>query len=89
MASKGGALRQITRVFIENKMAVVGLAFIVFMILFCFVGPLVYHTNQTNSQRSSCSPTAQNAPPGKGIPSGPTPRASTSWAASCSGGRTR
>ena len=41
---------QILRVFVENKLAVVGVAVIVFFVLFCFVGPLLYHTNQTNAQ---------------------------------------
>lgn len=33
-------------VFLENKLAVTGLAIFVFMLLFCFVGPHLYHTNQ-------------------------------------------
>ena len=33
-------------VFWENKLAVAGVAIYVFMILFCFVGPHIYHTNQ-------------------------------------------
>ncbi len=40
---------QLLRVFIENRLAVVGVAIIVFAILFCFVGPLIYHTNQTDA----------------------------------------
>jgi ABC-type dipeptide/oligopeptide/nickel transport system permease subunit len=35
------------REFFYNRLAVVGLAVLVFFILFCFVGPLVHHTNQT------------------------------------------
>ena len=38
------------RVFVENKLAVVGLGVIVLAILFCCVGPFFYHTNQTNAQ---------------------------------------
>ncbi len=34
------------RTFVENRLAVVGGAVVVFFILFCFVGPLFYHTNQ-------------------------------------------
>jgi len=34
-------------VFLENKLAVTGLGIFVFMVLFCFVGPHLYHTNQT------------------------------------------
>ncbi len=33
-------------VFLENKLAVIGVGIFAFMVLFCFVGPLVYHTNQ-------------------------------------------
>ncbi|MEO6858444.1 MAG: ABC transporter permease [Solirubrobacteraceae bacterium] len=35
------------REFLDNRLAVVGLLVILFFVLFCFVGPLVYHTNQT------------------------------------------
>ena len=34
-------------VFAENKLALVGLGFVVFVLLFCFVGPHIYVTNQT------------------------------------------
>ncbi|MFZ1063801.1 MAG: ABC transporter permease [Acidimicrobiales bacterium] len=35
--------------FVENKLAVVGAAIIVFFLLFCFVGPFFYHTNQLDT----------------------------------------
>jgi ABC-type dipeptide/oligopeptide/nickel transport system permease subunit len=35
------------REFLDNRLAVVGLLVILFFVLFCFVGPLIYHTNQT------------------------------------------
>jgi len=50
--AKGSALRQVGRVFVENKLAVVGLVIIVAMFLFCWLGPVFYHTNQTNAQES-------------------------------------
>jgi peptide/nickel transport system permease protein len=34
-------------VFVQNRLAVVGVGIVVFMTLFCFVGPLLYHSNQT------------------------------------------
>jgi peptide/nickel transport system permease protein len=37
-------------VFAENKMAVVSLGIVIFFILFSFVGPLIYHTNQYDAQ---------------------------------------
>jgi len=46
----GGMARQILQVFLENRLAVVGLFVIVFFILFCFVGPVLYHTNQTDAE---------------------------------------
>jgi len=39
-------------VFAENKLALVGLGLVVFMILFCFIGPLIYRTNQVNTNLS-------------------------------------
>jgi peptide/nickel transport system permease protein len=44
-----GMLRRSWEVFAENKLALVGLGFIVFIVLFCFVGPHIYVTNQTNT----------------------------------------
>jgi ABC-type dipeptide/oligopeptide/nickel transport system permease subunit len=35
--------------FMENKLAVAGAGIIVFFVLFCFVGPHLYHTDQANS----------------------------------------
>jgi peptide/nickel transport system permease protein len=67
--STGGMLRQIGRVFLENKLAVVGVGVIVVMVLFCFVGPHLYPTNQTNSQLVLQNSSA-NLPPGNGNPLG-------------------
>lgn len=38
------------REFAENKIALAGLGILVFFVLFCFIGPLVYHTNQSLTQ---------------------------------------
>ena len=35
--------------FVENKLAVVGAGIIVFFLLFCFIGPFLYHTNQVDT----------------------------------------
>jgi peptide/nickel transport system permease protein len=45
----GSAGRLVLRSFLDNRLAVVGLALVVGVVLFCFVGPLIYHTNQTAS----------------------------------------
>jgi peptide/nickel transport system permease protein len=65
----GGLAIQLLRVFVENRLAVVGLVIIVFAILFCWVGPLVYHTNQTDANYVLIHST-QDAPPGHGHPLG-------------------
>jgi peptide/nickel transport system permease protein len=39
-------IRIIARVFVENRLAVLGLVIVVLMIAFCFLGPLFYHTDQ-------------------------------------------
>ncbi len=67
-AQGGGMFVQIARVFVENKLAVVGLATIVLMVLFCFVGPHLYHTDQTNQQ--AVLGTTENGAPGQGHPLG-------------------
>ncbi len=42
----GSAWRMILAVFMENKLATIGIGIIIFFLLFCFVGPLIYHTQQ-------------------------------------------
>ena len=51
--------------FAENRLAVAGLVVIVGLLLFCFVGPLLYHTNQVTTRLAM-----ENLPPGRGRPLG-------------------
>jgi peptide/nickel transport system permease protein len=67
--SRGGLGRQILAVFVQNKLAVAGVVIIVFFILFCFVGPHLYVTNQTDAQVALLK-NPQNAPPQSGFPLG-------------------
>ena len=60
--STGGIARQVFRVFLEHKLAVASLIFIILIVLFCWVGPLIYHTNQTNQELALLNP--ENGPPG-------------------------
>ncbi|MGA3214456.1 MAG: ABC transporter permease [Acidimicrobiales bacterium] len=46
--SIGGLGKIIFRVFAENKLALVSVGMVLFMLLFCFVGPHIYVTNQTD-----------------------------------------
>jgi peptide/nickel transport system permease protein len=49
-------------VFAENKLGLAGLAFVVFILLFCFVGPHLYVTNQTNTNLATylCRPSGSH-----------------------------
>jgi peptide/nickel transport system permease protein len=51
-AKPRGMLRRAWDVFAEHKMALAGLGFLIFIVLFCFVGPLIYRTNQVNTDLS-------------------------------------
>jgi peptide/nickel transport system permease protein len=66
-----GATRLATRSFSEHRLALAGLVIIVLMLLFCFVGPLLYHTNQLVTNLSN----PVTAPPGHGHLLGTDPNA--------------
>jgi peptide/nickel transport system permease protein len=68
-ASSGGMARLILRTFVENKLAVVGAAVLILMVLFCFVGPLFYKTNQTSTAQALATG-LQNAGPSSADPLG-------------------
>jgi len=57
-AKPRGLLRRGWEVFAENKLALASLGMLVFIVLFCFIGPLIYHTDQvhTNLSQSLCPP---------------------------------
>jgi len=55
----------IFEVFMDNKLAIVGAVLIVLIVLFCFVGPIFYHSNQISSNLSIA-----NTSPGHGHPLG-------------------
>jgi len=57
--------RLAVRSFAENKLAVIGVAIIVFFILFSWVGPLFYHGNTSVAELLNT-----NTPPGPGAPLG-------------------
>jgi ABC-type dipeptide/oligopeptide/nickel transport system permease subunit len=64
-APEGGELgavqsgwRLALREFTSNRLAVIGFAILIFFVLFSFVGPLIYHTNQLDT-----SLTSANLPP--------------------------
>ena len=73
-APEGGAVgpiqsgwRLAAREFVQNKLAVVGVVVLVFFLVFCYLGPLVYHGNVLNSNL-----VATNLPPSTGFPLGST-----------------
>ncbi len=62
--TSGSQFRLIAQTFLENKLAVVGLVLVFVAVLFCFLGPHLYHTNQITTSYNI------NQPPGKGHPLG-------------------
>jgi peptide/nickel transport system permease protein len=58
--SGGGLWRMIGRAFTANRLAVLGVGLIVVIVLFCFLGPLIYHTEQfyTNLAAANLPPSA-------------------------------
>jgi peptide/nickel transport system permease protein len=61
-AKPRGMVSRSWEVFAENKLALAGLGFIVFILLFCFVGPHIYVTNQTDTDLTSylCTPSGSH-----------------------------
>lgn len=53
------------REFVSNKLAVTGVGILVFFVLFCYLGPLVYHANLVTVNLD-----VVNDPPGTGAPLG-------------------
>lgn len=62
VSSSGSMLRLFLSVFAENRLALVGAAAIVAMVLFCFLGPVFYHTDQvhTNLLTANLAPSGQH-----------------------------
>jgi peptide/nickel transport system permease protein len=52
-------------VFLENKLAVIGVVLLAAIFIFCFIGPYFYHTNQVTVNLAN-----ENLPPGPGNPLG-------------------
>ena len=52
-------------VFLENKLALIGVVILVAMVLFCYIGPFLYHTDQVHTNLA-----IENQAPGTGHPLG-------------------
>jgi peptide/nickel transport system permease protein len=63
--TRRGFVRALASAFIQNRMALVGTAIVVVMVLFSFVGPLFYHTDQVNTNLA-----IMNQPPSSAHPLG-------------------
>jgi peptide/nickel transport system permease protein len=64
-AAPSRAGRSFAAAFLENRLGVVGLGIIVLVVLFCFAGPLVYHSDQLQANIA-----LTNLGPGAGHPLG-------------------
>ncbi len=40
--------RQRLRIFLQNKLAIASVVYLVLIVLFCYLGPIIWHSNQTN-----------------------------------------
>jgi len=49
VTGSGSIAGLVFRTFLENRLAVLGLSVVVIVAIFCFVGPLFYHTNQVQT----------------------------------------
>src|SRR5947209_6897178 len=65
VAASGSPWVLVARTFAQNKLAIAGLVIIVVMVLFSFIGPLIYHTDQLNPNLSNV-----NLSPGGAYPLG-------------------
>ncbi|MDH2904010.1 MAG: ABC transporter permease [Actinomycetota bacterium] len=53
--------RQRLRIFLQNKLAIGSVIYLVIVVLFCYLGPIIWHFNETNQAAALFSTT--NAPP--------------------------
>jgi peptide/nickel transport system permease protein len=65
MTERAGRRNPVLDDFLRNKRAMGGCAVVLLLVLFCFVGPLIYRTNQTTVNLGLA-----NLPPGPGNPLG-------------------
>jgi peptide/nickel transport system permease protein len=65
VASSGSPWVLVARTFAQNRLALIGLGVVLLVILFSFIGPLIYHTDQINPNLI-----AVNLGPGGGHPLG-------------------
>lgn len=63
--TQGSGWRMTLKAFAENRLALVGVAVVLFFLAFSFIGPHVYHTNQVSGNLGE-----NNLPPGPGHPLG-------------------
>lgn len=66
-AAASGGLRRLITAFTESRLAIAGAILVVLILAFCFIGPLIYHTEQVRVDLA-----AANQPPGPGHPLGTT-----------------
>jgi peptide/nickel transport system permease protein len=64
-ARRGAGSRSFLSAFLENRLGVIGVGLIVAIALFCFLGPLVYHSDQVHANIA-----LTNMAPGAGHPLG-------------------
>jgi peptide/nickel transport system permease protein len=61
--AQGSVFRMVAATFVERRLAIVGLAIIVLMALFSFLGPHLYHTNQVQTNLADANHAPTNGHP--------------------------
>jgi peptide/nickel transport system permease protein len=59
----GGTVARSLSAFVQNKLAVVGLGIVVAFVVFCYLGPLIYHTDQVHIDLSQATLPPSSAHP--------------------------
>jgi peptide/nickel transport system permease protein len=62
--------RSVLTAFKKNRLASVGAGYVILLVLFCFAGPLLHRTNQTNGNAAVLSAVPQNGSPSLRYPFG-------------------
>jgi peptide/nickel transport system permease protein len=61
VAASGNPWGLLARTFAQNRLAIIGVGFVILITLFSFIGPLIYHTDQLNPNLSAYSQAPSSA----------------------------
>ena len=59
------------REFMSSRLAVIGFGIVVFFVLFCFIGPLIYRTNQLSTNLIDANQPPNSPPAARAVVNAP------------------